>query len=368
MSEELEPKRTSRDLSQLDEQLSKWFQREVTDSGAFISDLRRPTGSGMSSETLLFAASWDSGKYNENRQLVARLAPTPEDIPVFPSYDLDLQVQTMRLVRERTSIPTPRVLWLEKDPEILGVPFFVMEQLHGRVPPDIPPYVFGGWLQDAPAEDQQLLEERSVELIVELSKIDLNTVNTEFLENGFTGKTHLRRHFAAQRDYYQWVVGNTREHPVIERAFSWLEDNWPEESPTVLSWGDARIGNIMFGEDSFSPVAAFDWEMAGLAPVEVDLGWMVFLHKFFQNIAESFEFIGMPHFMEADNVRRIFAQKAGYIPDDLHWFMVYAGLRHAIIMSRINDRSVRFGQAEWTDDVDEAIPHTGLLWTMMEEK
>ena len=126
------------------------------------------------------------------------------------------------------------------------------------------------------------------------------------------------------------------------------------------------MGNIMFNNDSFVPAAVLDWEMAGLAPVEVDLGWLVFLHSFFQDIAETYEFPGLPDFMNPETVRETFRDQTGHLPQDLHWFMVYAGLRHAIIMSRINDRSVHFGQAAWTKDVDEVIPHRNLLWTLME--
>ena len=53
---------------------------------------------------------------------------------------------------------------------------------------------------------------------------------------------------------------------------------------------------------SLEPVAVLDWEMAGLAPVEVDLGWMIFMHKFFQVIAEALEFPGMPKFMTSRDV------------------------------------------------------------------
>ena len=366
MSDQLEPKRTSRDLNEIQELLEQWIKERIGDSEATISDLRRPSGSGMSSETLLFNTKAKNTNHNTEYSLVARLAPTPADIPVFQKYDLDLQVRIMKIVQERTSIPVPNVLWLETDPTVLEVPFFVMEQVDGRVPPDIPPYVFGGWILETSLENQKILEHQSVGIISQLSKIDLEDIDTNFLEFEDEGNSHLRRHFSAQRNYYHWVIGDKRKHPVIEHAFTWLEQNWPEESATVLSWGDARIGNIMFNNDSFVPAAVLDWEMAGLAPVEVDLGWLVFLHSFFQDIAQTYEFPGLPDFMMPETVREIFRDQTGHLPQDLHWFMVYAGLRHAIIMSRINDRSVHFGQAAWTKDVDEVIPHRNLLWALME--
>jgi len=38
----------------------------------------------------------------------------------------------------------------------------------------------------------------------------------------------------------------------------------------------------------FAPVAVLDWEMAGIAPREVDLGWMIYLHRVFQRMCEQY--------------------------------------------------------------------------------
>ena len=107
MSDALDPKRTSRDLNEIQELLTQWIREKVTDSEVVISDLRRPSGSGMSSETLLFTIDSKNADLSSEQRLVARLAPTSEDIPVFQEYDLDLQVQIMKIIRERTSIPVP---------------------------------------------------------------------------------------------------------------------------------------------------------------------------------------------------------------------------------------------------------------------
>ena len=96
MSDALDPKRTSRDLNEIQELLTKWIREKVTDSEVVISDLRRPSGSGMSSETLLFTTDSKNTDLSSEQRLVARLAPTSEDIPVFHEYDLDLQVQIMK--------------------------------------------------------------------------------------------------------------------------------------------------------------------------------------------------------------------------------------------------------------------------------
>ena len=197
----------------------------------------------------------------------------------------------MKLVETYTQIPVPKVLWTEESTDILGVPFFVMERVQGLVPPDIPPYVFGGWLLDANEDNQSQLQRSCVGIIAQLYQMSQNSFNRDFLQFTSPGQTALERHFSNQKEYYQWVVNNNRQHPVIEHAFEWLETNWPEESEPVISWGDSRIGNVMFNNETYEPVAVLDWEMAGLAPVEVDLGWMIFMHTFFQVIAEALSLI-----------------------------------------------------------------------------
>ena len=49
----------------------------------------------------------------------------------------------------------------------------------------------------------------------------------------------------------------------------WLLEADP--GPDVLSWGDARIGNIIYA--GFEPAAVLDWEMAALGPRELDVSW-----------------------------------------------------------------------------------------------
>ena len=110
-----EPQRTTRDRDELQQRLTDWLRATVDDAGASISALSSPSGSGMSSETLLFDATWDDGAGPVAHPLVARVAPQAVDVPVFPSYDLALQFRVMQLVGEASAVPVPPVRWLELD-------------------------------------------------------------------------------------------------------------------------------------------------------------------------------------------------------------------------------------------------------------
>ena len=58
-----------------------------------------------------------------------------------------------------------------------------------------------------------------------------------------------------QRAYYEWVAADGLRSPLLERTFDALEARWPRhEGRAVLSWGDARIGNVLYS--GFEPEAA----------------------------------------------------------------------------------------------------------------
>jgi aminoglycoside phosphotransferase (APT) family kinase protein len=292
------------------------------------------------------------------------LVPDPAAVPVFPVYDLERQFRVLRLVGERTRVPVPRTLWLELDPEAIGSPFFVMERVDGVVPPDIMPYPFGSWLSEAPRADQDRLQDSSVRVLAELHGADVSADDIAFLQLDRPGDTALRRHLAEQRSYYEWVVADGARSPLIERTFTWLEDHWPEsEGRTVISWGDARIGNMMFRD--FEPVAVLDWEMAAVGPREIDIGWMVYLHRFLDDIAVQAGLPGMPHFMRLDDVADAYERHAGHRPVDLDFYTMYAALRHAIVMSRVARRQVLFGEITMPEDPDDMIMHRPTLEQML---
>lgn len=360
-----EMKRSTRDRDVLRERLGRWLAAQLPQGATpEVSEVSSPASTGMSSETLLFDAEWDEGRARRTGAFVARLQPDPEDTPVFPVYDMEAQFRALRLVSEHSKVPVPHARWLELDPAPLGAAFFVMDRSDGRVPPDVMPYTFESWLSQADQGDQRRLQDATVAMLAELHAIDVSAVDASFLEFALPGDTPLRRHVENQRRYYEWARAD-RRHPVIERAFAWIEANWPEEEgQTVVSWGDSRIGNILF--DGFAPAAVLDWEMAALGPRELDLGWLCFMHLFFDDLARQAGLPGMPHFLRPEDVAATYAECTGRAPGDLRFYDVYAALRHAIIMTRVSERRIHFGEAEWPDDVDEVIPHRAVLERMLD--
>lgn len=356
--------RSTRDPEQLRARFEAWLRRQTDDAGATVDQVRAPEANGMSSETLLIDATIGG----QPQALVARVAPDEVDVPVFPTYDLEAQFLAMRLVGEHSDVPVPPTRWMEPDPDVLGAPFFVMDRVEGRVPPDNLPYTFEGWLLEATDEQRRHLQDATVGVLagihgVDVAALEADGVDLSFLRRATDGAegTPLRRHVEAWRRYYDWVRGDGR-YPLVEAGFAWLDEHWPaDEGDTVISWGDARIGNMMYEADGWDPVAVFDWEMVALGPRGIDLGWATFLHTFFQDVTVVLDLPGLPDFMAVDDVAATYRDLTDVEVGDLDWYTVYAALRHGIVMARVNQRMVHFGEAPAPTFPDEAIMHRERL-------
>jgi aminoglycoside phosphotransferase (APT) family kinase protein len=356
---------SERSIGALTAALQEWLAGRSAGPGRpTVSGARLPETNGLSSTSVLFEACWSGEGEGEGGEIrgayVARMAPESSAVPVFRGYDLPAQFEVISGVAARCRIPLPKLRWNEPDGAALGTPFFVMDQVQGRIPLDNPPYVFGGWLLEAAPEERAQLQRASVAILAELHAIPAPAAAFPALRPP-DGVDALRYHVNEQRDYYRWALADDGFRiPIIERSLAWLEEHWPRDrGPDVLSWGDARIGNIIY--QGFEPAAVLDWEMAALGPRELDVSWFVFLHRFFQDIAEFFGVEGLPDFLRRSDVERCYEELSGWTLRDMDFYLTYAALRHAIIMARIKRRMIHFGEDQVPDDPDDYVLHRPSL-------
>ncbi|MDE3203765.1 MAG: phosphotransferase family protein [Acidobacteriota bacterium] len=370
MSQERDPfselQRSSRDVEEVRKGLERALAAHLPHGrGHTVHSIEGTSATGMSSETLLFDASWDDGDDRRHERLVARVAPFSNDVPVFPEYDLPGQFLTIQTVAALTDVPVPPAWWCEEDPSLIGSPFFVMGRVEGEVPSDIPPYSFGsGWLFEATDEQKGRLQDSTVAVLAELHAIPEPEKHFSHLRADLPGDTALLRHVAGRRQWYEWAARDSGRSALIESAFDWLERHWPaHESPTVFCWGDSRIGNVMYRD--FQPSAVLDWEMAGLAPGETDLAWLGYLHQMFEDMAVAYGFPHMPDFLRLEDLAATYERLSGRTPRDLDFYFVYAAIQLAIVYLRTGMRSVRFGEREAPADADELIMNADRLRALL---
>lgn len=358
--------RSSRDLDAVRAGLRRALAAHLPDGADHdVGELTGTSATGMSSETLLFEATWVEAAGSRREELVARVAPDPADIPVFPGYDMAGQFQTIATVAELTDVPVPPPWWCEPDPAVIGSPFFVMGRVAGEVPPDVMPYNFGeSWLFHAARDDQRRLQDATVGVLAELHAIPEPERRFRPLMGDHPGDTSLRRHVASRWAWYQFAARDAGRSDLVEKGFAWLEGHWPaHESAVVFNWGDSRIGNVLYRD--FHPAAVLDWEMAGLGPRETDLAWLLYAHRMFEDMAAQYGFPGMAHFLRPEDAATTYEQLSGHAPRDLDWYQVYSALQLGIVFLRTGQRSVRFGEREAPSDPDDLLINAATIRSLI---
>lgn len=344
-------KTSTRDLGVIRERLTTWMQKTLgPGADPKLSEIRNPGNAGMSSETLLFDMSWKENGVERSGSFVGRLPPAADAFPIFPRYDFPLQVGVMRLVGERSKVKVPKVLWDEPGSETLGMPFFIMARASGEPLPDLPPYLFGGWLVDASAEDQKKLQNNAVAMIAGIHGVKATPAEVAFLQPKRKEGSLMRRVFDDWKDYYDWAREGL-ETPLISELMAWLEAHWPAtENETVICWGDARPGNILW--ENFAPTAVLDWEMASLGPRELDVAWLIFFHKYFQYIALHLGFPEAPMqgYMTRADIIAEYERLSGAKLQNIDWYLGFSLMRMAMFDIRINKRAIRFGERQPEED------------------
>lgn len=362
--------RSGRDTSTIPAVLSQWLST-VLPSGV-TPEVTVESGvdaNGMSSETLILTGRWTQDGAPVEQRWVARVAPTAEDVPVFPSYRMDHQFEVLRLVGELSEVPVPTVRWIDPTGEVLGSPFFLMDLVDGVVPPDVMPYTFGGnWFADAPPERRRELQDSTVDVLAALHSIPDAATTFGFLTDADPpGDNPLRRHFSWLKDWYEFAVPGIGRSALVDRAIAWLEENFPDDAAAaepVLSWGDSRIGNVLY--DDFRPVAVLDWEMASVGPRELDVAWIIFAHMVFQELAGLAGLPGLPDVLREEDVRATYRSGTGVDLGDLRWFYVYSGVIWCVVFMRTGARRVHFGEIELPDDVEAMFYHGSLLHRLLD--
>lgn len=344
-------KTSTRDLGVIHQRLTAWMEKTLGPGSApKLSEIRNPGSAGMSSETLLFDMSWNDKGVARSGSFVGRLPPAADALPIFPEYDFNLQVKVMRMVGERSNVKVPKVLWDEPGAEALGMPFFIMERASGEPLPDLPPYPFGSWLVDASAEEQARLQSNCVAMIAGIHGVKTTPDEVAFLMPKNKNGSMMRRIFDDWKDYYNWAREGL-ETPLISELMAWLEANWPAaEGESVICWGDARPGNILW--ENFEPRAVIDWEMAVFGPRELDVAWLIFFHKYFQYIALNLGFPEAPMagYMKRDDIVAEYEKLTGARIQNINWYLGFSLMRMAMFDIRINKRAIHFGERTPEED------------------
>ena len=145
----------------------------------------------------------------------------------------------------------PTILHVEPTGTVLGEPFFIMEEVRGRVR-----------LDDAGLDD-------IIRSVAELHGVPVTAINTsnrgaeQVIRDNIDGWLSLYRAHA------------TTPIPLIEQGAAWLRENLEPTGPSVIVHGDAGPGNALFDEEH--GLTVLDWEFAHVGDAAEDWAYLALI-------------------------------------------------------------------------------------------
>jgi len=322
------PQPLERDLEATRDSLCRWFGGVLPGASDLeIRDLRGPSDTGFSSDTLMFELhSLEAGEARR-RDLVVRIEPTG-GFPIFPRYDVAQQFHVMGAMAAK-GVPVPRMRWLESDAGVLGAPFYVMDRVEGVVPNDRPPYHQGGWVFELSPADRSALWWNGLEAMARVHRLDASDPDFAFLPRPAAGRSPIELQLDEYEHFLDWGCDRARL-PLLVEGLGWLRAHAPSDEPLGICWGDSRLANQIFRD--LECVAVIDWEMVFVGNPVADLGWWIGIDRCFS------EGIGLPRAEglpgPAETVAR-WEDLVGRKAEHVDYYQAFAAFRFAVIMARI---------------------------------
>jgi aminoglycoside phosphotransferase (APT) family kinase protein len=229
-----------------------------------------------------------------------------------------------------TPVPVPRVLANCVDVAVLGVPFYVMERVEGRVVRD---------LSDARTMSEAeatRVSQALVSTLATLHRVDWQSVGLSTLGHpaGF-----LERQVRRWGD--QWEGSATRPLAAVAELQRRLMATLPTEGSPALVHGDLRLDNVIL--DSSDPGAiraVVDWEMSTIGDPLADLGTflMYWCPSSGGPIIDIQAVTSGPGFASREKLVLAYTAAAGREVEGLNWYLGFAHYKLAVIVEGIHSR------------------------------
>jgi len=341
------------DLDQVASRLADWLARRYPERmGLRVEGLKRSDG-GYSNITVLGRLEWTERGRAQAQEIVLRVQPQASS--VYPDCDIHRQYRVMEALAG-SEVPVPVLLGLEGDAALLGAPFFVMERIAGRVPNENPLYHLEGWFHDLPLEALRRHWFSGVDTIAAIARVDWRGRGLESLQPP-PGRTALARQLEYYRDAVAWAERLSRPYPHLHGAYEWLVSHKPVDEPLTLSWGDAKLGNCVYGPDG-RVVGALDWEQAALTSPVDDLAWWLMLDESTSTGYGVPRLAGLP---SREETVAHWERASGFSAKHLPYYDVYAAWRMAYVMARIGTVFMERGWVPRESEMDVRNGGAALL-------
>ena len=224
----------------------------------------------------------------------------------------------------------PKAYAYTEDPEILGVPFYVMEKVEGIILNQ----------KEALKRNISAPEFKTISNTWLDTLVDLHALDYDKLGLGDLGKPEGYVERQVRNWGKQYLKAATEEIPEAQKVMEWLDLHQPKTYDHCLIHNDYKYDNVVFENDSWQKInAVLDWEMCTLGDPLMDLGAAVAYWVSAQDdpmIRNTFPY---PTMMEGNPSRlelvELYAQKSGRAVNHLVFYYAFGLFKNAVIVQQI---------------------------------
>jgi aminoglycoside phosphotransferase (APT) family kinase protein len=188
------------------------------------------------------------------------LRKQPSGILLKSAHAIDREYRVMQALRD-TDVPVPRMIHYCADASVLGTPFYLMENVVGRL-------LGSAALPEVPAPERRAYHRALLDALVRLQKVDWAAVGLG--DYGKPGNYYARQ---IGRWTEQWKASKQREIPAIDQLCAWLPGHIPPSDDAAIVHGDYKFNNLIFHPTEPRVVAIVDWELSTLGHPLADVAY-----------------------------------------------------------------------------------------------
>lgn len=195
---------------------------------------------------------------------VLRAKPAPAADLLPSAHAIEREYRILQAL-QNTEVPVPRVRALCEDESVIGVAFYVMDFVPGRIFRD-------ATLPEVPVSERSAYFMEANRVLAALHQVNWRALGLQDFGRHEGYYTRLIRRWSQQ---YQ--ASCETPVPAMAQLMAWLPQHIPADADgpthTCITHGDYRMENLMFHPERPEVVAVLDWELCTLGHPLSDLSY-----------------------------------------------------------------------------------------------
>jgi aminoglycoside phosphotransferase (APT) family kinase protein len=308
--------------------LRRWVRQQGI--GSTVSDVEPLTGGSQNIVVRLRV---------DGRPMVLRRPPAHPR----PTSDKTMQreIAVLRTVAG-TPVPHPGLIAGCEDLGVLGVVFYLMEEVDGFNP--------GNEMDDAYVRDAGMRHHVGLSYagsLAQLGNVAWEGSPLAALKRPGSFLARQVPQFLRLLESYRHEKYSPESFPAVTELAQWLEANRPPDGEPGIMHGDAHLNNVLLRRDRPELAAFIDWEMSTVGDPLLDLGWMLICWPLEPDpINAGSQLAALGGLASRQELLDAYLSAGGRKTSQLDWYLAMACFKLGIVIEGTWSRYLA-GQASW---------------------